>query len=61
VQKVIESLRRIEFSEFFINLKGVGAFPKPKFPRVIWIGTDEEGGKNLIELAKKVETRLKHP
>lgn len=59
VQKVIESLRRIEFSEFFINLKGIGAFPKPKFPRVIWIGTDEEGGKNLIELAKKVETRLK--
>lgn len=53
VQKVIESLQTIKFSEFTINLKGIGAFPKPKFPRVIWIGTDEEGGKNLIELAKK--------
>ncbi|ABX13677.1 RNA 2',3'-cyclic phosphodiesterase [Nitrosopumilus maritimus] len=59
VQKVIESLQTIKFSEFTINLKGIGAFPKPKFPRVIWIGTDEEGGKNLIELAKKVENVLK--
>ncbi|MBA4436844.1 MAG: RNA 2',3'-cyclic phosphodiesterase [Nitrosopumilaceae archaeon] len=59
IQKVIESLQTIEFSEFTINLKGVGAFPKPKFPRVIWVGTDEEGGKNLIELAKKVENVLK--
>ena len=59
VQKVIESLQTIKFSEFTINLKGIGAFPKPKFPRVIWIGTDEEGGNNLIELAKKVENVLK--
>lgn len=59
VDKVIESLQMVKFSEFSINLKGIGAFPKPKFPRVIWIGTDEEGGKNLIELAKKVENALK--
>ena len=58
-QKITESLQTIKFSEFTINLKGVGVFPKPKFPRVIWIGTDEEGGKNLIKLAKKVETALK--
>ena len=58
-QKVIEALRKIEFSEFTINLQGIGAFPKPKFPRVVWVGTDEKGGKNLIELAKKVETVLK--
>lgn len=58
-QQVIESLKTIKFSEFSINLKGVGALPKPKFPRVIWIGTDEEGGRKLIELAKKVENILK--
>jgi len=59
VQKVIESLQTIKFSEFSINLEGVGAFPNPKFPRVIWIGTDDEGGKNLIELVKKVQNVLK--
>lgn len=58
VQKVIESLRKIEFSEFTIILKGIGVFPKPKFPRIIWVGTDEKGGRNLIELAKKVEKVL---
>ena len=59
VQKVIESLQTIKFTEFSINLKGIGAFPKPKFPRVIWIGTDEKGGRNLIELADKVQNVLK--
>ena len=57
-QKVIESLRKIEFSEFTIILKGIGVFPKPKFPRIVWVGTDEKGGKNLIQLAKKVENVL---
>jgi 2'-5' RNA ligase len=58
-EKVIESLKTIKFSEFKINLEGIGAFPKLKFPRVIWIGTNEKGGENLIELAKKVEIVLK--
>ncbi|MGY5148502.1 MAG: RNA 2',3'-cyclic phosphodiesterase [Candidatus Nitrosopumilus sp. bin_68KS] len=57
-KKVIEALNTIEFSSFTINLKGVGAFPKPKFPRVVWIGTDENGGNTLIQLAKKVENVL---
>jgi len=57
-QKIIQALRTIEFSSFSINLKGVGAFPKPKFPRVIWIGTDENGGNMLIQLSKKVEKVL---
>ncbi|QDI88943.1 RNA 2',3'-cyclic phosphodiesterase [Candidatus Nitrosopumilus sp. SW] len=59
LEKISESLQTIKFSEFSINLKGIGVFPKPKFPRIIWIGTDEKGGENLIELAKKVENVLK--
>ena len=58
LQKIIEALRKIEFSSFNVNLKGVGAFPKPKFPRVIWIGTDDDGGNSLIQLSKKVENVL---
>ena len=34
------------------------AFSKPKFPRVIWIGTDDDGGNMLIQLSKKVEKVL---
>jgi len=58
-KKIIDALNTIEFSSFKINLKGVGAFPKPKFARVIWIGVDENGGNMLIQLAKKVEKVLK--
>jgi len=53
--KIIQALHTIEFSSFNITLKGVGAFPKLKSPRVIWIGTDENGGNMLIQLSKKVE------
>jgi len=57
-QKIIQALHKIEFSSFSVNLKGIGAFPKPKFPRVIWIGTDDNGGNMLIQLSKKVEKVL---
>jgi len=57
-QKIIQALRKIEFSSFNVNLKGVGAFPKSKFPRVIWVGTDNDGGNMLIQLSKKVEKAL---
>lgn len=57
-QKIIQSLQTIEFSRFDVNLKEIGAFPKPEFPRVVWIGTDESGGNMLIQLSKKVEKTL---
>ena len=57
-QKIKQSLKTIQFSPFTVNFKGVGAFPKMKFPRVIWIGTDDVGGSALIDLAKKVENVL---
>jgi len=57
-QKIKQALKTIEFSSFKINFKGLGAFPKIKFPRVVWIGTDEVGGNALIDLAKNVENVL---
>jgi 2'-5' RNA ligase len=57
-QKVKAQLNTIEFSPFDIAFESVGAFPKPRFPRVVWVGVDKTGGKNLVELAKIVEERL---
>lgn len=57
-EKVMISLNSIKFSRFVVNFRGVGVFPTLKFPRIIWIGTDESGGHLLIELAKKVENVL---
>jgi len=50
-KKVQAQLKTIQFSSFDIGFVGVGAFPKPKFPRVIWIGLDQ-GGEKLVELAR---------
>jgi len=58
-KKIIQALHLIEFSSFSVNLMGVGAFPKPESPRVIWISTDEDGGNLLIDLSKRVEKVLK--
>lgn len=55
-KKVQAQLNTIQFSAFDIGFVGVGAFPKPKFPRVIWIGL--ENGEKLVELAKIVEQKL---
>ncbi len=57
-QKVQDALDSIEFSPFEVSFVGIGAFPKPRFPRVVWMGTDKTGGEKLSNLAKKVEDAL---
>lgn len=55
---VQKALKSIVFEPFTLSFRGIGAFPKPKFPRVVWIGTDDLGGGKLKELASKVEDSL---
>ena len=57
-EKVKQVLETIDFHPFEVIMEGVGAFPKPSFPRVVWIGTDDEGGRKLIELASIVKEKL---
>jgi 2'-5' RNA ligase len=57
-QKVQARLKTIEFESFDVSFEGVGVFPKPSFPRVIWVGTDKGGGEKLVSLAKTVEKSL---
>ena len=56
--EIIKALYKIKFSSFYVNLKGVGTFPKSKSPRIIWIGTDDDGGNMLIQLSEKVKEAL---
>jgi len=57
-QKIQDELKSIEFEPFEVCIKGIGVFPKPSFPRVIWIGTDEKGGKIMSELASTISKKL---
>ena len=43
------------FPRFTINAKGLGVFPGPKRPRVLWVGLT---GDELILLASRVESAL---
>ena len=56
--KVQEALSSIKFVEFDVEFQGIGAFPKVSQPRVIWVGTDEKGGKQLYNLASQIESAL---
>ncbi len=43
-----------------IKLKGVGAFPSPSRPRVIWVGVEEgEGARELRRLYEEIERGLR--
>ena len=57
-QKIMEELKTITFSPIQVSFSGAGAFPNPRFPRVIWIGVDETASQNLVKLAKQVEEKL---
>ncbi|MGB0724247.1 MAG: RNA 2',3'-cyclic phosphodiesterase [Nitrosopumilus sp.] len=59
IELVIEELKKIEFSKFEVNLKGIGVFPSTKSPKIIWIGTDQNGSNKMIDLSKKIQDSLK--
>jgi len=57
IGKISDALNSIEFSTFPISFVSIGVFPKPNFPRVIWIGTDD-GINELEKLAEMVRSKL---
>ncbi len=58
VRRVGEALRGIRYPRFSVTLRGLGAFPSPGNPRVIWIGV-EEGGEELRGLRDEIERALR--
>jgi 2'-5' RNA ligase len=57
-KRVKKELSVISFKPIEVKFTHLGAFPNAKFPRVIWIGTDEASGKQLVDLASQVEQKL---
>ena len=59
IRKISGALNSIEFSSFSISFASIGVFPKPNFPRVIWIGTDD-GVNELEKLAEIIRSKMSH-
>ncbi len=57
-ENVKGALSSVTFKPIDVSFTHLGAFPNPRFPRVIWIGTDETSAKQLVELASQVEQKL---
>lgn len=62
-EKVIPSLKEVmreaaQMAPFEMEVKGLGAFPNSRRPRVIWVGVEEPTGA-LLELAKRIEQGMK--
>ncbi len=57
VEKISDALNSIDFSAFSIGFASIGVFPKPNFPRVIWIGTND-GVNELEKLAEIIRAKL---
>ncbi len=57
MRKISATLSGIEFSVFSISFASIGVFPKPNFPRVIWIGVND-GVNELEKLAETIRAKL---
>ena len=57
-ENVKKELSSVSFKPIGVKFTHIGAFPNPRFPRVVWIGVDEVASKQLIELASQVEKKL---
>jgi len=61
VEPIAEALRPVGAiaAPFDLTLEGVGAFPSPERPRVVWTGATE-GSAELVTLANGVRAALAH-
>jgi 2'-5' RNA ligase len=57
--KIKSSLENLKFRPLRIVYKGMGVFPSPQRISVIWVGVDKSCADELINVANKVEERLK--
>jgi len=59
ISKIKEVMQKgLSFGPFTITYTGVGAFPKPAYARVIWVGVDSQGAQKLTSLANDVVSTM---
>jgi len=58
LDQVKSELAQVAFQSFLVELRGVGAFPNPRRPNVVWIGITK-GGEELQGIFSSLEPRLR--
>lgn len=57
--KIFLEMEKIQFEPFIVEFKGLGVFPNPIYPRVIWAGI-AQGAEHLQNIASQIEPRLQN-
>jgi len=58
VEKIFEEMKKIQFTPFNVQIKGIGAFPNSNYPRVVWAGISE-GTEQLKNVFSQLESSLR--
>ena len=58
VDAIYEEMKHVSFAPFTIELRGLGAFPKLSYPRVVWAGI-RKGADELTNVFEQLEPRLR--
>ncbi|MBD3228954.1 MAG: RNA 2',3'-cyclic phosphodiesterase [Candidatus Lokiarchaeota archaeon] len=56
-KRIISKLNNVQFDPFELELKGLGCFPRPSRPRIIWVGC-EKGTENVRDIYNQIESEL---
>jgi 2'-5' RNA ligase len=57
VERIYEEMQKVQFVPFDAKLYGLGAFPNPRYPRVVWVGITQ-GAEQLRGIFSQLEPRL---
>ena len=59
VEKIFAEMQIIKFTSFYAQIKGLGAFPNTRYPRVLWAGLTENADQ-LKTVFNQLEPRLRN-
>jgi len=57
-EKIFDEMKKLQFTPFTVQIKGLGAFPNPHYSRVIWAGITT-GADQLESVFSQLEPRLR--
>jgi 2'-5' RNA ligase len=58
VEKIHEEMKKVQFVPFDVKIHGIGAFPNPHYPRVLWAGITQ-GADQLRSIFNQLEPHLR--
>jgi 2'-5' RNA ligase len=58
VEEIYQGMKKVQFVPFDVKICGVGAFPDPRYPRVVWAGITD-GADKLQGIFSQLEPQLR--